>query len=171
MQIDKGVNTAATSSMGRLFDAAAAVAGMGAENRFEAQLPMALEAAIERSENGAYSVVIEDAGDGPVLLDPRVIIGEMIADASKGVSAGALAARFHNTVAAGLLEFARQAREKTGIGTAALSGGVFCNRYLTDRLIRLLKDDGFCVLFKRQVPVNDGGIALGQAAIAAARFL
>jgi hydrogenase maturation protein HypF len=67
-----------------------------------------------------------------------------------------------------MLAMAKAARMATGLNTTALSGGVFCNRYLAIRLIKLLKDDGFEVLWKRRVPANDGGVALGQAAIAAA---
>ncbi|MHC4195771.1 MAG: Kae1-like domain-containing protein, partial [Planctomycetota bacterium] len=69
------------------------------------------------------------------------------------------------TLAAGLLEMAKRAGENRNLNTIALSGGVFCNRYLTNRLIKLLKRNGFCVLFNRDYPSNDGGIALGQAAI------
>ena len=105
-----------------------------------------------------------------IVLDPNEIIRDLIRDVKKDVPIELIAARFHNTIAAGLLEFARKAREKTGLEKTVLSGGVFCNRYLSNRLIHLLREDGFCVLFKHQVPANDGGIALGQAAIAAAKI-
>jgi hydrogenase maturation protein HypF len=99
-------------------------------------------------------------------LDFRTMIGQIIEDIRSGVSVEVISAKFHNWVAEGLLGFALKAREEYGLKTVGLSGGVFCNRYLTNRLIGLLKKEGFCVLFKRRVPANDGGIALGQAAIA-----
>ena len=76
-------------------------------------------------------------------------------------------AKFHNCVAAALLEMAKAAKESKKLNTVALSGGVFCNRYLINRLVKLLKNNDFRVLFNREVPSNDGGISVGQAAIAA----
>jgi hydrogenase maturation protein HypF len=169
-QIDKAINTIPTSSLGRLFDAAAAMIGLGSINTYEAQLPMAMEAIADEQEETAYSIRMDVNQDGTVLWKPQVILRELLEDLGRQTAPETVAARFHNTIAAGLLEFARRAREKTGLEKAALSGGVFCNRYLTNRLIRGLQQDGFCVLFKRQVPANDGGIALGQAAIAAAKI-
>jgi hydrogenase maturation protein HypF len=81
--------------------------------------------------------------------------------------AALVSAKFHNTLAEGLLALAQAARASTRLETVALSGGVFCNRYLLNRLVRRLKREGFTVLWNRDVPSNDGGIALGQAAIAA----
>lgn len=169
-QIDKGMNTVPTSSLGRFFDAAAALAGLGAVNTYEAQLPMALEAVADEQEQGVYPVRMEEGPAGEMLWAGRPVVDAIIEEIQRKTPAAVIAARFHNTAAAALLAFARQARERTGLEKAALSGGCFCNRYLSSRLIRLLKEDGFCVLFKRQVPANDGGIALGQAAIAAAKI-
>jgi hydrogenase maturation protein HypF len=95
------------------------------------------------------------------------MIKQLIADIRKGVAVGLVSAKFHNCITIALLAMAKQAREGTKLNMVALSGGVFCNRYLTNRLIRLLKGEGFSVLFNREVPSNDGGISLGQAAIAA----
>jgi hydrogenase maturation protein HypF len=95
------------------------------------------------------------------------MIKQLIADIREGVVAGLISAKFHNTVAAGLLELAKAARKNKKLNTIALSGGVFCNRYLTTQLVRLLKQNDFSVLFNCVVPSNDGGISLGQAAIAA----
>jgi hydrogenase maturation protein HypF len=169
-QIDKTINTVSASSLGRLFDAAAALIGLGNKNTYEAQLAMALEAIADQQEKSAYSVQMEENWQGPVLWDPRSILRQLLDDPDRHTRPQASAARFHNTIAAGLLEFARRAREKTGLKKVALSGGVFCNRFLTNRLIEQLRQEGFEVLFKQQAPVNDGGIALGQAAIAAAKI-
>jgi hydrogenase maturation protein HypF len=95
------------------------------------------------------------------------MIKQIIADIHEGTADGVISAKFHNTIAAVLLEMAKGARESKKLSTVALSGGVFCNRYLTNRLVNLLKENDFRVLFNRDVPSNDGGISVGQAAIAA----
>jgi hydrogenase maturation protein HypF len=94
------------------------------------------------------------------------MIKQLITDIQAKKAAGVISAKFHNTLANGLLAMAKQARESTKLNTVALSGGVFCNRYLTNRLIKLLKETDFKVLFNRDVPSSDGGISIGQAAIA-----
>jgi hydrogenase maturation protein HypF len=165
-QLEKGVNTVQTSSLGRLFDAVAAMLGLGRYNHFEAQLPMALESIAAGGIDDSYGFQMTPGPQETLELDFRTMIGQIIEDIRSGVSVEVISAKFHNWVAEGLLGFALRAREKTGLTTAALSGGVFCNRYLANRLISMLKEEGFCVLFKRNVPANDGGIALGQAAIA-----
>jgi len=165
-QLEKGLNTVQTSSLGRLFDAVAAIVGLGEYNHFDAQLPMALEAIAARDITDGYDMKVAPGTDETLLLDFRNIISQIIEDARKGLHAGIVSAKFHNGLAKGLLSLAARAQDKYNIQTVALSGGVFCNRYLTNRLIGLLKEEGFCVLFNRRVPANDGGIALGQAAIA-----
>lgn len=167
-QIQKGINVAPTSSLGRLFDAAAALIGVGTCNRFEAELPMALEALTQADDETAYPVVFKQHGDAIWLWRYEPIIEGIIRDMRQGTAKATMARRFHNTVCEALLEWAKKARTETGLNTTALSGGVFCNRTLAGRLIRQLKNDGFCVLWKRRIPANDGGIALGQAAIGAA---
>jgi len=166
-QLEKGLNTVQTSSLGRLFDAAAAISGLGSCNHFEAQLPMALEAIAARGITDSYDMQVLPGTNGTIQLDFRTIIQEIIEDAGKGHQPEIISAMFHNGIAKGLFRLAVKAGEKYNLKTVALSGGVFCNRYLTNRLIGLLKKEGFCVLFNRRAPANDGGIALGQAAIAA----
>ena len=95
------------------------------------------------------------------------MIKQLITDIREKKTASVISAKFHNCLAEGLLEMAKSARKTTKLNMVALSGGVFCNRYLTIRCIKLLKKAGFSVLFNRDVPSNDGGISLGQAAIAA----
>jgi hydrogenase maturation protein HypF len=97
------------------------------------------------------------------------MVAKVVQDLTTGTSVGVVAARFHNTVAAFLVESALRAREQTRLNTVALSGGCFANRYLSVRLSEKLMDRGFEVLQHRLVPCNDGGIALGQAVVAAAR--
>jgi hydrogenase maturation protein HypF len=169
-QLALGVNTTLTSSLGRVFDAAAALAGMGGRNRFEAELPMRLENAADAAIAESYSTRIREDSGGTMLLDLRKMMCELIAHVRRKTSPGVISAKFHNGLAEGLLGLAVRAREKYDLCTVALSGGVFCNRYLANRLISQLKAKGFDVLFKQTMPANDGGIASGQAAIAARRL-
>jgi hydrogenase maturation protein HypF len=164
-QLEKRINTIETSSLGRVFDAAAAMVGVGGYNHFEAELPMALEAIAESGVEEYYD--FELTNSEPIQLDLCKMMKQLIDDIKKGTSAGVISAKFHNTIAAGLLGMAKKARESRRLNTIALAGGVFCNRYLTNRLISYLKKDGFQVLFHREVPANDGGISVGQAVIAA----
>ncbi|MBN2136551.1 MAG: carbamoyltransferase HypF [Sedimentisphaerales bacterium] len=166
-QLEKGVNAVKTSSLGRVFDAVAAMLGLGSYNHFDAQLPMALEAAIELGIEEHYDFEIAGGAGKPLELDLSAMLRGVVADLRSDVSRGVISAKFHNCLAAALLAMAQRARESTKINTVALSGGVFCNGYLINRLVKLLKNDGFCVLLNRNVPSNDGGISLGQAAIAA----
>ncbi len=166
-QIQKGLNTIATSSLGRLFDAAAALLKLGTKNRFEAELPMAMESIIEDGIQDAYSIKLRE-DNGVWCLEHESIVKGIIEDIHSGVAKGTIAVRFHNSICEGLLELAQKARRAKGLSDVALSGGVFCNRYLANRLIRRLQQKQFRVLWQRSVPVNDGGISLGQAAIAAA---
>jgi len=96
-----------------------------------------------------------------------IMFRQLVADVKKDKDASVISAKFHNTLSIALLAMAKQARESTKLNTVALSGGVFCNRYLTNRLIKLLRKNDFRVLFNREIPANDGGISIGQAAIAA----
>ena len=168
-QIEKQINTIETSSLGRVFDAVAAMLGLGNYNHFEAQLPMALEAIIEGGVEEHYDFELTNSTDDPLQLDLCRMIEQLIGDIQQGVSSGVISAKFHNTIAAGLLEMAKRARQKTGLNTVALSGGVFCNRYLANCLVKLLNKNFFSVLFNQDVPSNDGGLSLGQAAIAVTR--
>lgn len=166
LQIQKGLNTVATSSLGRLFDAAAALAGAGTVNRYEAQLPMHLEAVTARGVEETYPIHLYSNGSC-LCLSPAPIIKMVIEDIRNSLDVPVIAARFQNAVCEGLLQLALQARQQRNLNTAALSGGVFCNRYLANRLISRLQQEKFRVLWKQSVPVSDGGISLGQAAIAA----
>jgi hydrogenase maturation protein HypF len=177
-QLEKGTNVVQTSSLGRVFDAVAALLGLGTYNYFEAQLPMALEACADPQCMSEYTFQIGWHGQAqPVQgerdnsqkfeLDLTPTIRQIIAEIRTGTAAAVVSAKFHNTLARALSEMAREAHARTGIDTVALSGGVFCNRFLTERLITLLKESNFCVLLNRHAPANDGSIALGQAAIGA----
>ncbi|MBN2183350.1 MAG: carbamoyltransferase HypF [Sedimentisphaerales bacterium] len=164
-QLDKNVNCVQTSSLGRIFDAVAAMLGLGGYNHFDAQLPMALEAVAATDVDYRYEYAMCFSPGQACCFDLSIAIKGIVADVQNQVDFGIIAAKFHNTIAAALLGLAKHARESTKLNTVALSGGVFCNRYLLNRMIKLLKKEDFSVLFNRSVPSNDGGISLGQAAI------
>ncbi len=166
-QIRKKINTVQTSSLGRIFDAAAAMVGLGSYNHFEAQLPMAIESIAEADCGQQYD--FEFVGRSVIGLNP--MIKQIIANIRENKAPSVISATFHNTIAAALLAMAKQARESTGHNTVALSGGVFCNRFLTQRLIGLLNKDNFTVLYNCGFPANDGCMSVGQAAIAIYKIL
>ena len=167
-QLEKQLNTIETSSLGRVFDAVAAMLSLGSYNHFEAQLPMALEAIITDGIDQRYDFELIRNADEPLQLDLSKMLKQIIDDIQQEKPAGVISAKFHNCLAQALLQMAKAAGDAEKLNTVALSGGVFCNRYLTNRLINLLKKNDFKVLSHRDVPSNDGGISLGQAAVAAA---
>jgi len=162
------LNSPMTSGCGRLFDGVAALIGLRREVTYEAQAAMLLEMAI-----GGYSASPDDwyqdaAPDrfsgGPIGIAPliRAIVGDIRAREDNA----RIAARFHRTLAELLVQAAAAARASSGISTVGLSGGVFQNVYLFELMVERLKQEGFKVLTHRQVPANDGGLALGQVVIA-----
>ena len=165
-QLCKQVNTVRTSSLGRVFDAVAAILGLGSYNHFEAQLPMALEAVAAAGIEDRYDFDVTGCLGKLCRVDLRSTIKQLVDDVLSEADPGIISAKFHNTVCEMLFALALKARKQRNLNTVALSGGVFCNRYLTNRLIKQLKENDFCVLFNKVVPANDGGEALGQAAIA-----
>lgn len=159
--IEKNINCPLSSGAGRLFDAVAALMNICTVSQFHAEAPMRLEAVIRRGENGRYPYTGGDViGMGPA-------IENIVEDLVRGVDPGVISARFHNTVAIIILETVTRISNDHGIKKVALSGGTFQNRYLSGRIENQLKDKGFEVLLPLQLPANDGGIALGQLAIAA----
>ncbi len=170
-QIDKGINTVNTSSLGRVFDAVAAMVGLGGFNHFDAQLPMALESLVEPGIDDSYEFDLHRDGVEPLQLDLRRTLMHVVGDVRSEQAPAVISAKFHNTLAEALLAMAKAARGDSRLEIAALSGGVFCNRVLTSRLVARLKQEGFAVLLNRDVPANDGGLALGQAAIAVNHLL
>ncbi len=167
-QIEKNINTVQTSSLGRLFDAAAALCGLGSCNNFEAQLPMALEAIADKQVKESYLFALKE--NGVTTAEIGDMLKNIIEDKLNGTDRKVIAAKFHNTIAEFFFMLAKKAQDKTRIKTVAISGGVFCNRFLSERLIELLQKVGLTVLFNWLVPANDGGISLGQAAIAAKKM-
>lgn len=159
-----GVNSPSTSSAGRLFDAVAATIGLRTVANYEGQAAIELEAIVDPGESAAYPVSIA----GPTLVGAD-LVAAALADHRAGVDVGRIAGRFHRGLARGVSAMCERVRAATGVGTVALSGGVFANVVLLRAVTRNLEAAGFSVLRHRQVPCNDGGICLGQAVVAAAR--
>jgi hydrogenase maturation protein HypF len=160
-QIEARTNTPLTSSMGRLFDAVASLAGVRQSVKYEAQAAIELEALTDPAEDGAYPIEI---GDGPI--DPRPALLDLWLDLGSGTKVPVISARFHNGVARMVLGTCEAIRRQEGIDTVALSGGVWQNLTLLKKTVPALEDAGFTVYIHRQVPTNDGGLSLGQAVIA-----
>lgn len=165
----KEVASPLTSSMGRLFDAVAALCGLRARVTYEGQAAIELEAAAEDPEAGAYPLPMIPGE--PAMLDARPLITAVVEDLETGATVPRVASRFHHAVAEGTFRACRVVAEERGVETVVLSGGVFQNRLLAELLAGLLHAGGFEVLFPRRFPVNDGGVSVGQAAVATARLV
>ena len=178
--IERGINSPRTSSMGRLFDAAAAILGICGQATYEGEPAIELEAAAWRvlgSEStcptgnmASFSVTESSRPDDCHVLNSRPLIGALLEGTRAGVPAGRLALDFHVTIARASAHIASEICTREGLDTVALSGGVFMNRLLLQLLTRELKSMGLTVLIPHSVPVNDGCIAYGQAAIARAHL-
>ncbi len=173
----KGINAPLTTSAGRLFDGIAALIGLRQEVTFEGQAAMQLEYAADPHETGAYPFALTNLPisqspnpqspiPNPLLLDWQPTITAILSDLRQGVEPGIMSGRFHN----GLVAAAVAVAQAVGDPRIALSGGCFQNRRLTEQMAQALRAAGFEVLLHRQVPPNDGGISLGQVAVAAAQL-
>lgn len=178
--IERGINSPRTSSMGRLFDAAAAILGICDKATYEGEPAIELEAAAWRAldneiahfpdDNAGYFASGPSWLDGPYVLDQKALFEALLGGIEAGAPADRLALDFHVAVARSSARIAREICARESIDTVALSGGVFMNRLLLQLLTHDLKDAGLAVLVPHAVPVNDGCIAYGQAAIARARL-
>lgn len=178
--IEHGINSPRTSSMGRLFDAAAAILGICGQATYEGEPAIELEAAAWRAFDSEIARFPDDSAgysasdplwlDGPYVLDQKALFEALLEEIEAGASADRLALDFHVAVARSSAHIASDICVREGIDTVALSGGVFMNRLLLQLLTRELKSAGLAVLVPHTVPVNDGCIAYGQAAVASARL-
>ncbi len=165
-QLERSFNCPPTSSMGRLFDAIAALVGVRQTVTYEAQAAIELEALCDDAEQGQYEWATTTAADGGALvLDPAPMLRRIVDDLRAGVARQVIAARLHNTLAELIAQTSDYARRQTGLNVVALSGGVFQNVQLLRRTLPRLRAAGFEVLMHRAVPPNDGGLALGQAVV------
>jgi len=158
----KGLNAPITSSIGRLFDAVAALIGVRQRVTFEGQAAMELEAVIDPETTALYPFELSNAV--PQIIDWAPMIGEILIDVRRGVPVGGIAAKFHNTLAEIMVAVGQQVVTPKVV----LTGGCFQNRYLLEQSVLRLSQAGFKPYWHQRVPTNDGGIALGQV-VAAAR--
>jgi hydrogenase maturation protein HypF len=168
--LEKKVSAPLATGAGRWFDAVSALCGVRDEISYEGQAAVELEAIARPGDARAYPFETQLSREAPWQIDLRPTVRAIAADLRSATSAGEIAARFHATLASAIAESCRRAREQFDVNTVALSGGCFQNRILTEGTRDLLESAGFEVLLHRRVPPNDGGLALGQAAIAAFRL-
>jgi hydrogenase maturation protein HypF len=166
-----------TSSIGRLFDAVAALCGVGGLGHdsgamsYEGQAAIGLEYLASQGRAGVhlgYPWQIDDGG--PTVIDAASVLRAIVDDLSRNCPRAEVAARFHRSVADLVVELCRRQRALDGLSVAALTGGVFQNRLLVELTVPPLESHGFIVLRHSQVPSNDGGISLGQVAIGRAHL-
>lgn len=174
--IERGINSPRTSSTGRLFDAAAAILGICGQATYEGEPAIELEAAAWRALGGKtvrldgnHTGAFTSADDSPI-LEPQPLIEALLNGIEVGAPADRLALEFHIAITHATTHIAREICAREDIDTVALSGGVFMNRLLLQLLTRELKSMGLTVMVPHAVPVNDGCIAYGQAAIARAHL-
>lgn len=161
--IEKKINSPLTSAAGRLFDAVSAILGLCIRPAFESEAPMRLEAAIKEQTDDYYPFTI----NGTVSFAPAL---QAIAEEAGKREISYISARFHNTVAMASLKVAEKIRSERSLNNVVLSGGVFQNRYLLEKTLELFNREGFKVYTNLHVPANDGGIALGQLAVASKKM-
>jgi hydrogenase maturation protein HypF len=166
-----GFQAPVTTSMGRLFDAVAALIGVRARTNYEGQAAIELEACCDDGDGAgnAYPLNVSAPG-GTVMLDPRPTIVAVLEDLNAGTPAARIAGRFHAAVAEGTVQACALAAAARGTEIVVLSGGVFANRRLLEATAAGMAAAGLRVLVPQQLPPGDGGISYGQAAVAAARL-
>ncbi len=161
--------TILTSSAGRLFDAVAALCGLRQRVTYEAQAAIQLEAAcagLAVSDAPGWTVDVDRVG-GLTVLDPSPLIARVVAERDRGAPVAEIAAGFHDGLGSAVADTAVDLAQNAGLDTVALSGGVFQNARLTEVVARRLTSAGLTVLVHEHLPPNDGGVSVGQAAIAA----
>ncbi len=167
IQMARRLNAPLASSMGRLFDAAAAVIGLRRQAFYEGQAAMELEALAGRRHAGAYPCDFREV-EGRIVLDPLPLLAELGDRLERGAEPADLAAAFHAGIAGATIELVGRLARRTGLGTVVLCGGVFQNARLLETVWNGLEALGFRVLTPRRLSPNDGAISYGQAAVAAA---
>ena len=175
--LQRGINSPLTSSCGRLFDAVAALLNVRHNVSYDGQAAIELEALAETAEAilprapfskvEHYPYIIVNNQEYPLQLDVSPIFAEILAEMQAGIPKPVIARRFHITISSALVDICLQIRKATDLNRVLLSGGVFQNRLLSEMVYTSLLSHKFEIFTHRLVPPNDGGIALGQAAIAA----
>jgi len=167
----KGFNSLPTSSAGRLFDAVAAVAGLKDSVNYEGQAAVELEQAADPGEKMAYPCPVSLKAEGAqVIIDGVSLFASACEDLAAGAGIARVSAGFHNGLGNALAAACEIVRQSTGLGEVALSGGTFQNELLATSVTQNLEEKGFAVWRHKSIPANDGGISVGQAAVASARL-
>ncbi|HEX9093497.1 MAG TPA: Sua5/YciO/YrdC/YwlC family protein, partial [Coriobacteriia bacterium] len=169
MMVDQGINSPLTSSMGRLFDAVAALTGVRTDSLYEGQAAIELEALADPCETGAYTFGLLDTT--PLVIDPLPVVEGILDDMARGEAVTAISAKFHRAVVDMTVEVALRAADAAGTRTVAAAGGVFMNRLVLAGVAQGIRDAGLTALSHRELPANDGGVSFGQAVVALARSL
>ncbi len=162
--IDKRINCPDSCSAGRLFDAVSVILGCIINSGFHAEAPMRLEDLVISDTRGSYNYSINNSS-----ISFKPAMDEILDDLGKDIRPEVIAAKFHNTIAGLIRDTVLKIKEASGIKKVALSGGTFQNKYLVEMLFPMLEDANFEVFYQEKIPCNDGGIALGQLAVAANR--
>jgi hydrogenase maturation protein HypF len=161
--VEKQINSPLTSSMGRLFDAVASLIGVRNTVSYEGQAAIELEVLskpfIDRAAAYPYTILGE-------IIQVKELLNAIICDLRADIPIGLIGARFHQTITQLAVDLCQQARRATGLNEATLSGGVWQNQLLRHRVQEELAEAGFIVYVHKHIPTNDGGLALGQAAVA-----
>jgi hydrogenase maturation protein HypF len=160
-----GLAAPATSSVGRLFDAVAALSGVRSSSTYEGQAAIELEARADPAEPGHYAIPVDDE----LVLDARPAIRAVLRDAARGLAASVISARFHRGLAEATARACAELARRTGTTVVVLGGGVWANRRLLEATVARLEDRDLRVLVPERLPPGDGGLSYGQAAVAAAR--
>jgi hydrogenase maturation protein HypF len=169
--LDRRLNAPLTSSAGRLFDAVASLAQTRDRVTYEGQAAVELEwLATDVPADGAYPFdLVEGVSTAPLEIDTRPLIHALVREVQQGTAAATMARRFHTTMVEMMAAVCARIRKQTAVNTVVLSGGVFLNALLTVEVVERLSQEGFHAYRHRLVPPNDGGLSLGQLAVAAAR--
>ncbi len=165
-QIENSIQCPNTSSMGRLFDAIAAILGIRNVVNYEAQGAIELEAIANLDRTDRYSFSFEDEPSKPLIIDPAPVINGVLQDMRRKIAISDISMKFHNAIVQVVVETCQMIRSELGLSSVVLSGGVWQNMILLRKTIQSLQNGNFHVIWHHQVPTNDGGISLGQVAVA-----
>jgi hydrogenase maturation protein HypF len=165
-QIENNINLFLNSSMGRLFDAVSSICGIRDKITYEGQASIELEMKMEKERKRKYYNYEIRKEENVYIIDPDIILREIVEDIKKKVGTGIISFKFHITISEIINQICKILRDERNINKVCLSGGVFQNVFLLNETIKLLKKNKFEVFIHNRVPANDGGLSLGQAIIA-----
>jgi hydrogenase maturation protein HypF len=167
--ISHGLNTPMTSSMGRLFDAVASLAGVRDDALYEGQAAIELEALADPAASGTYAFGVLEESGGALVVDSAPVLAAVLDDVAAAGGAPTISTRFHRAVVAAVADVCARIAPGLGITRVALAGGVFMNRLVVRGSVLGLREAGLEPLVHRELPTNDGGVSFGQAVVAWAK--